>query len=292
MPHTLPAFLQQYTGSRHEPSANSTFGCPMSVSPSSHGRSASEVRLANLHLDYISSKLDDLDLLDSLPRLPKSVAEVESESERMRFADALAHVASTDSPIRVKSPTASSRRSSSYFNLSRNLFHDADSSYTSSSGGSSFSTPSLESDSDFYTASSSCSPLPTPLEERCEFTGDVAPSSLDSVQVVAAQPPPPPATGIAARRRTGMPPMRLVNLPPFKFDPATCGAVPEPKPVPTSFSWSDSASPQKARSRNNSLSSESTRAQWRQDFADIAGIERPGSPRMLRVKKRSTGFAF
>ncbi|GAA5932788.1 uncharacterized protein JCM15063_002203 [Sporobolomyces koalae] len=249
-----------------------------------------------------SSQLDEQDLLDSLPPLPKSIVQEEQERELSRLTDALNHLNTNalvrPAPRRIRAQSAAS---SGYFGR-----HVGGGDYlgSSSGGGSSLSTPSLESD---YSSSlsASCSPLSTPLDDDAYSYSSGPSSALDSEV---------PFIGIAKRRQVKLP---KLEIPAFTLDASYFAKAP-PKPAatkPSSFQF-DVSPPRRSKNAYSSTATSTslpapttqceslpkpstrqfTSSSWaRPDPVDLAGIigqERPGSPIRLRKKRTDYGFAF
>ncbi|GAA5934001.1 hypothetical protein JCM1841_002046 [Sporobolomyces salmonicolor] len=252
----------------------------------SPARSTAQLPLASLQLRY-ASHIDDGDLLDSLPELPKSVVEEEEEEFQRVAQQALAYAASSPSPaVRVSSTGDMECSDPSYFDLTRrNLYHDGSDSSYSSSGGSSFSTPSSSyydpafEYSDSYAAGLSCSARLSPFNDVCDSNTMFPSSSLTASPVLSA--PNAPAPSALASRRKSSAALKLSLLP---LQLSASPSLPRPALRSTaSTSYLGSGKPMSGAARKPS---------WVSDFENIAGIEVPGSPVMLRREKRSNGFAF
>ncbi|GAA5867888.1 hypothetical protein JCM1840_003476 [Sporobolomyces johnsonii] len=256
----------------------------------SPAHSTAQLPLASLHFRY-ASHIDDADLLDSLPELPKSIVEEEEEEFQRVAQQALAYAASSPSPaVRVKSAGDMERSDSSYFDLTRrNLYHDGSDSSYSSSGGSSFSTPSSSyydpsfEYSDSYTAGSSCSAGLSPFSNGYDSNTMFPSSSLTTSPVLSAPNAPAPSA-LASRRKS--PAALKLSLLPLQLSSSS----PARPALRSTASTSNLGS-------GMAMSSAARKPSWVSDFENIAGIEvpaveLPGSPVMLRREKRSNGFAF
>ena len=266
---TLPTILQQYCGSR--PTSPVQFGIKMQ-SPSSQPRNPS-----SHESDYFSSHLNTQDLLDSLPKLSKSTMVEGEELELERIRNGLLQQA----PGKEGNVGKARRPSASYFRIVKNQGVDIAS---STSGGSSLSTPSLESD---YSLSASCSPLHTPLDDY-EYSGPATPLDSNSPVLEPASLP-----SLATRRGRPM----KIDIPAFQLDASYFTAPPKAAVAkPSSFQF-DVAPPRRSKPSNTSTSlpaKPSAPSSWSQDPVDLAGIigERPGSPIRFKTKRRDNGFAF
>ncbi|GAA6022824.1 hypothetical protein JCM11491_006422 [Sporobolomyces phaffii] len=275
----LPTFLAQYCGSR--PTSPVPFG-------NSNSRNMSS---GPLMPDYFTSKnpssqLDERDLLDSLAPAPKP-----DDREMSRVVDALHFLSPADSPAK---PRTRGNSNGGYFGKGVRIYPDAE-----SAGGSSLSTPSLE--SDYSSLSASCSPLSTPLDDS-----DYLPC-LDLVQPSASATP-SGECGIARRRKIVLP---KLSIPPFQLDASYFSKpAPPPRTKPSSFQF-DVSPPRRSKTAYSSSlptttathassmapvqpTAQATSRSWNPEPLDLAGIigERPGSPIRLRQKRRDNGFAF
>ncbi|GAA5829795.1 hypothetical protein JCM5353_002234 [Sporobolomyces roseus] len=261
---TLPTILQQYCGSR--PTSPVPFGIKMQSPSSLPSSSANEP-------DYFSSHLNTQDLLDSLPKLSKSSMVEGEQLELERIREGLLN--------KAHGKEGKPRRpSASYFRIVKNQGMDS----ISASGGSSLSTPSLESD---YSLSASCSPLHTPLDDY-EYSGPATPLDSNSPVLEASSSSSPPPS-LASRRGRPM----KIEIPPFQLD-ASYFTAPTKAAVakPSSFQF-DVAPPRRSKPASLPMKP-SAPSSWSQDPVDLAGIigERPGSPIRFKQKRRDNGFAF
>ncbi|GAA5894770.1 hypothetical protein JCM6882_006676 [Rhodosporidiobolus microsporus] len=286
---------------------------PATATTTSHSRTASELELASLDMNSLcltstssssasggASRIDDADLLDSLPSLGQSVVE-EAEGAYLGLALSALAFAATPAPSPSpslsagaaspsRSPSGRTRRPSpdysdpSYFALSRrNLYASPESSWSSAASSvySVSSTPSLcDSAASSYTADSlTNTPERSPAVEQeayfstaCFRGGESPTISFTTPFSSASAPPTAVKAGIASRRPGASPTLLKLDLPPTSpadsfpsLRPSKSFSFAPRSPAPGSNPSSSSAASSPAPARKE-------RPRWRLDLEEVAGV--------------------